>query len=208
MSGAAAGSPGLHLSKHRLEALVDGVFAIAMTILVLEVKVPHLEAPRSAAELAARLAHDGPTIAAYFLSFLLLGVFWVWHHRLARLLGSLDVPLLALSLVFLSLVSFFPFAAALLGRYFLNPVSMAVYFPTLGLILMTQWLTLETARRRGRLDPDVPEAEVLAARRRNGRGLAIFALANIPTALRFGWIPPLACLVFGGLMLVWTRRLR
>ncbi len=198
--------PNLHLSKHRLEALVDGVFAIAMTILVLEVKVPDLEAPRSAAELGAKLAHDAPTIAAYFFSFGLLGIFWAWHHRLARLIASLDVPLVALSLFFLSLVSFFPFAAALVGRYLLNPASMAVYLPITGLILATQWLTLEMARRRGRLDPDVPASDILAARKRNGRGLAIFALATMPSALRFGWLPTLACLVFGILLLVWTRR--
>ncbi len=207
MSGEAA-KPNLHLSKHRLEALVDGVFAIAMTILILEVKVPVLESPHSAGELAGRLAHDLPTLAAYFFSFGLLGIFWAWHHRLARLIASLDVPLVALSLFFLSLVSFFPFAAALVGRYFMNPVSMAVYFPTTGLILATQWMTLEMARRRGRLDPDVPAAEILAARKRNSRGLAIFALANIPNALRLGWIPTGATFVLGVILLVWTRRLK
>ncbi|MFN8012081.1 MAG: TMEM175 family protein [Holophagaceae bacterium] len=200
--------PNLHISKHRLEALVDGVFAIAMTILILEVKVPALEAPHSGAELARRLAHDLPTLAAYFFSFGLLGIFWAWHHRLARFIASLDVPLLALSLFFLSLVSFFPFAAALVGRYFTNPVSMAVYFPTTGLILATQWMTLEVARRRGRLDPEVPAAEILAARTRNGRGLAIFALANIPNALRLGWIPLGLTFGLGVAFLVWTRRLR
>lgn len=207
MSGGDA-KPNLHLSKHRLEALVDGVFAIAMTILILEVKVPELESPRSAAELAARLAHDLPTLAAYFFSFGLLGIFWAWHHRLARLIASLDVPLVALSLFFLSLVSFFPFAAALVGRYLMNPVSMAVYFPTTGLILATQWMTLELARGRGRLDPDVPAEEILAARKRNSRGLAIFALANIPNALRLGWIPLSFTLALGIALLVWTRRLR
>ncbi|MBK8725948.1 MAG: DUF1211 domain-containing protein [Holophagaceae bacterium] len=208
MSGEAGAKPNLHISKHRLEALVDGVFAIAMTILILEVKVPVLESPRSAAELAARLAHDGPTIAAYFFSFGLLGVFWAWHHRLARLIGSLDVPLLALSLLFLSLVSFFPFAAALLGRYLLNPVSLAVYFPVVGLILATQLATLELARSRGRLDPEVPAADVLAARKRNGRGLMIFGLANIPNALRFGLLPAAACLAVSALLFLWIRRMK
>lgn len=208
MSGEAEAKPNLHLSKHRLEALVDGVFAIAMTILILEVKVPHLEAPRSAAELAGRLAHDGPTIAAYFFSFGLLGVFWAWHHRLARLLSSLDVPLLALSLLFLSLVSFFPFAAALLGRYIMNPVSLAVYFPVVGLILATQLATLELARARGRLDPDVPAAEILAARKRNARGLMAFSLANIPNSLRLGLPAVFACVVVAVVIFFWIRRMK
>lgn len=208
MSGEARPMTNLHLSKHRLEALVDGVFAIAMTILILEVKVPELASPRSASELASHLAHHLPTILAYFFSFGLLGVFWAWHHRLARLIASLDVPLVALSLLFLSLVSFFPFAAALVGRYLLNPVSMAIYFPTTGLILATQWMTLETARARGRLDPDVPAAEILAARKRNGRGVGIFALANIPNALRLGWTPLVLTILIGLVVLLWTRRLK
>ena len=57
---------------------MDGIFAIAMTILVLELKVPELQNPRSSTELWTALNHAWPTLAAYLFSFLMLGVFWVW----------------------------------------------------------------------------------------------------------------------------------
>jgi uncharacterized membrane protein len=85
------------LPKVRLEALVDGVFAVAMTLLVPEVKVPELANRQSAAELFQGLRQPAPTLLAYFFSFGMLGLFWTWHHRLAAKLARLDVPLLALS---------------------------------------------------------------------------------------------------------------
>jgi len=105
------------MHRARIETLVDGVFAIAMTILVLEVKVPDLADHRSAEELAVALWHHGYVIAAYFFSFAMLAIFWVWHHRLAEKVREFDLPLLACIIVLLALVCFFPFAAALLGRY-------------------------------------------------------------------------------------------
>lgn len=65
------------MSKARMETLVDGVFAIAMTLPIVEVKVPELVNPKSAAELLGSLHHALPTAIAYFLSFFMLGLFWV-----------------------------------------------------------------------------------------------------------------------------------
>ena len=77
-----------HMHKARLETLVDGVFAIAMTILVLEVKVPEIADGRSTDALLHALAHHGYVIGAYFFSFAMLALFWP------------HVPLLFLSLPF------------------------------------------------------------------------------------------------------------
>lgn len=203
-----SGAPPLLVPKHRLEALADGVFAIAMTILVLEVKVPELQEPRSSAELLLHLRHLGPTLGAYFFSFLFLGLFWVWHHRLAAKLSHLDVPLLGLNLVFLALVSFFPFAAGVLGRYPTNPATLMVYLPTIGLILLTQWGTLALALARGCVDPVAPPEEVRAAHRRNLRACGIFFLASIPSTLRVGLAPTLIALGLGVAFLVALRRAR
>ena len=185
------------LSKGRLEALVDGVFAIAMTILVLEVRVPELRDSRSSAELLTHLRHLGPTLAAYFFSFFMLGLFWMWHHRLAAKVRRLNARTIALSLFFLALVSFFPFAAGVLGRYPLNPVSLAIYLPAIGGILLTQWAFFLVARAGGLLDPEVPEAEIRSAHARNLRGCAIFFLVAIPSALRVGWVPAALCGAIG-----------
>ncbi len=181
------------LPKVRLEALVDGVFAIAMTILVLEVRVPDLQDPRSAAELATALRHAWPTLMAYLFSFLMLGLFWAWHHRLAAKLRQLDGVLIAVSLLFLAEVSFFPFAAALLGRYPLNAASLMVYLPTVAMILNLQAAFYGLARRRGLLHEDLDAEQALAPHRRNLKGCFFFYLFNLPSCLRFGWAAVLVC---------------
>lgn len=194
------------LPKARLETLVDGIFAIAMTILVLEVKVPELADRHSAAELGAALARLTPTLAAYFFSFGMLGLFWHWHHRLAAKVARVDMPLLAVGLGFLALVSFFPFAAALLGRYPMNAVALGLYLPVIGLILTSQVAFFLVARRRGLLLPDLPAAEIRSAHQRNILSLAIFSFACLPSALRFGprWI--VLALAAGVACLLWKRR--
>ena len=196
------------LPKVRLEALVDGVFAVAMTLLVLEVKVPELGEPGSARELFGALRHALPTLVAYFFSFGMLGLFWVWHHRLAAKLARLDVPLLAISLLFLSLVSFFPFAAAVLGRYPTNPGALGIYMPVVAGILLCQTAFFGLARHRGLVDPNLSAAESLAAHRRNLTGALIFAAWSSPSLLRLGILWALAALavaLFLGLLLWRTR---
>lgn len=194
------------LPKARLETLVDGIFAIAMTILVLEVKVPELAQRRDGAELLHALGRLAPTLGAYFFSFGMLGLFWHWHHRLAAKLSRVDLPLLAVSFAFLALVSFFPFVAALLGRYPANPVALGVYLPCIGLILGSQVAFFALARRRGLLLPDLPPEEVRAAHQRNIQSLAIFSFACLPSALRFGPLWVALALASGALCLLWKRR--
>ncbi|HJW09208.1 MAG TPA: TMEM175 family protein [Holophagaceae bacterium] len=196
------------LPKVRLEALVDGVFAIAMTILVLEVRIPELQDPRSRTELADALRHAWPTVAAYLFSFLMLGLFWVWHHRLAAKLRQLDSLLITVSLLFLATVSFFPFAAGLLGRYMGNRVSLMVYLPVVAMILVLQVLFYGLAMRRGLLHEDLSPAEVLAPHRRNLRGCFIFFVANLPNCLRFGWTALAICGVLATFFGILLRRAR
>lgn len=193
------------LPKVRLEALVDGVFAVAMTLLVLEVKVPDLADARSAQELFRHLSHALPTLGAYFFSFGMLGLFWTWHHRIAAKLARLDIPLLALSLLFLSLVSFFPFAAAVFGRYPMNPGALGIYMPVVGGILLCQTAFFGLARTRGLVDPAISATESLAAHKRNLWGALIFTLWATPSLLRLGlgWSLGALILALGLAVLIW-----
>lgn len=186
------------LPKARLEALVDGIFAIAMTILVLEVKVPTLQNHRSPEELLTAFGRDWPTIVAYFISFAMLSIYWVWHHRIAAKIKELDGPLMACSLAFLALVSFFPYVAGVLGHYPTNPASLGLYFPVLGLLLLSQTAFFRLAMVRGRLWEDVSQEEAHIIHRRNLRGFLIFCLAALPGLARVGLIP---CLVALGVAL-------
>lgn len=176
-----------HMHKARLETLVDGIFAIAMTILVLEIKVPELTDGRSSSELLAALGHHGYVIGAYVLSFGMLANFWVWHHRLVERIREIDLPILLCTIVFLAVICSFPFATALLGRYPLNLAALLVYVPLVGLIVVVQTLLFWLAIRRGLLVTSVTAQEATRTHQRNLMGCAIFFLTCIPTALRVHW---------------------
>lgn len=194
-----------HLHKARLETLVDGVFAIAMTILVLEVKVPTISDRFSALELLNALAHDGVVIFAYFVSFSALGVFWVWHHKLTEKITEIDLPLLICSLAFLSLICFFPFVAALFGRYPQNLTANVVYVVLLGLILVSQTLYFWIAISRKKIVESMTPSDALVTHRINLMSLAIFCLSLSATGLRINIYAALTCILVG-LILLWRFR--
>lgn|SRR5512140_300348 len=165
------------ISRARLEVLFDGIFAIAMTILVLELKVPDLADRHSVDELGRYLAQDAPTFISYLLSFTLLGVLWYRHNQIYRYVERVSRRMLALQLLQLATAAFIPFCAALMGRYPTNPLSTVVYS---GCIMIYQWTSAAywiVAGRVGALRPDVDRSEYRAQRRRNLRAvLAVTAI--------------------------------
>jgi uncharacterized membrane protein len=101
------------LSTSRTEAFSDGVFAIAATLLVLELKVPHVEP----GGLSDALLERWPSYATYAVSFLTIGIIWVNHHAVMDRIRNVNRPLLFLNLVFLMAVAAIPFPTALLADY-------------------------------------------------------------------------------------------
>jgi uncharacterized membrane protein len=107
----------LAFSKHRLEALIDGIFAVAMTLLVIELKLPDPATVAVSGDLMRSVAHQAPTFLAWTISFFVLGIFWVAQQRLFHFVRSVDEQLTWLVIGYLSLVSLMPFASALVGQY-------------------------------------------------------------------------------------------
>ena len=101
------------MSTSRTEAFSDGVFAIAATLLVLELKVPEVEP----GGLADALLENWPSYATYVVSFLVIGIIWVNHHAVMERVRKVNRPLLFLNLVFLMAVALIPFPTALLADY-------------------------------------------------------------------------------------------
>jgi uncharacterized membrane protein len=101
----------------RMEAFSDGVLAIAVTLLVLDLHVPPLNALHE--PLAVALVHEWPAYAAYVTSFLIIGIIWVNHHAVFELVGLVDRNVLFLNLLLLMCVVAIPFATALLSEYLL-----------------------------------------------------------------------------------------
>ena len=105
------------LSKHRLEALADGIFAVAMTLLVIELKLPEQTSVHMSRDLMVGVANLIPKFVAWIISFFVLGIFWFSHHRLFHYVRLVDAKLVWLNIVYLSFVSLMPFSSAIVGQY-------------------------------------------------------------------------------------------
>jgi uncharacterized membrane protein len=102
------------MSTNRLEAFSDGVFAIAITLLVLEIHVPE---PGSGESLGHELLAQWPSYAAFVISFLTIGIIWINHHAMVRRLRRADHSILVWNLLLLMTVSALPFTTALMAAY-------------------------------------------------------------------------------------------
>ena len=105
------------LAKNRIEALADGIFAVAMTLLVLDIKSPENREFETAADLVNYLVALEHSFAMYAISFFVLAIFWISHHLLFHFVRHVDRRLLWLNVGFLLLVTFVPFSTDLLGDH-------------------------------------------------------------------------------------------
>ena len=146
-----------HLGSYRVETLADGVFAIAMTLLVLDLKVPSLAAVAEAGGLGPALLLLWPRVLAYGISFVILGIYWTAHHYQYHSLKQADRNALWINLLFLLLVTALPFSASLLASY-PERTAILVYAANsagIGLALYANWSygSRRPELLRGPLDP-------------------------------------------------------
>jgi uncharacterized membrane protein len=118
------------MNKSRFEAASDGVFAIAITLLVLGLAVPIIHPPQDA-KLSQALIGLWPNFLAYALSFAVIGIMWNNHHMLFRSVQRIDRTTFLLNLILLGITAFIPFASALLGTYPQLKASTVMYGLTL-----------------------------------------------------------------------------
>jgi uncharacterized membrane protein len=102
------------VSTNRLEAFSDGVLAVAITLLVLDIRVPSVGPHGS---LASALGHQWPHYAAYITSFVTIGIIWINHHAMIGRLRVADHAILGLNLLLLLSIAFLPFATSLMAEY-------------------------------------------------------------------------------------------
>jgi uncharacterized membrane protein len=165
----------------RLLALTDGVVAIALTLLVLQLQVPAstvVKDANSASELWHALNIDGSELTSYLVSFLIISQFWLVHHRTMRDMRGHSEGLAWRNFGFLLALTLMPFTSDLIGRYGSNPVAITLFGLNLALIsLASQWIILYAASHNlvheGRRSPH----DELAARIRIVLVLCIIALS-------------------------------
>jgi len=130
------------MTKYRLEAFSDGVFAIAITILILNIRLPETDA----SHLQQALKDLAPHFVAYAMSFIVIGLYWVAHHTSFHKIAKVDGVFIWLNMLLLLFVSFMPFPAYLLGKYPLEEVPLMLYGVTLiATNLMGFFMTLYTS---------------------------------------------------------------
>ena len=189
----------------RLTFFSDAVFAIAMTLLVIEVRLPHLSIWTDAT-LAQALADLVPNFIGFVISFVVIGRFWLAHHRVFGLLARTSERLLAINLALLLTVAFMPFPTAVISEH--GELSVAVLFYGSWLVVMglVQHSMVSVAlagpgrSRSGLARPtlvreDVPEAECRYLRRGSWIPLTIGLITLVAAVVtpRLG----MAVLVFG-----------
>jgi uncharacterized membrane protein len=121
------------MNKARFEAFSDGVFAFAITLLVLGFVLPQLTKPVSEAQLLRALLQLWPNLIAYLLSFAVIGIMWQNHHAFYRLVDRIDRTTVFLNLALLAVTVFIPFATSVLGTYPTMKSSTFLYGLTLTL---------------------------------------------------------------------------
>ena len=150
---------------NRVEAFSDGVLAIVITLLVLEIKVPHVPQHDDGLQWAA-LAVLVPKIAAWVISFVFVLVFWVAHHYLFNSLRKVDRGLLWINGLFLLFMSFVPFPTALAGEYPASTPPLALLSGTmLGAAASFSAMRLYVLRGHGLIAPEEKAAARTALRR-------------------------------------------
>ncbi|HEX8532700.1 MAG TPA: TMEM175 family protein [Allosphingosinicella sp.] len=192
-----AGEP----TDHALERLVffsDAVFAIAITLLVIEVHVPHVAHGSGDAAYLQALAYLIPNFIGFIVSFAVIGLFWAGHHRAFSLARRYDGGVVPWNLMLLGTIAFMPFVTAFVSAHQGARVPAVLYWSWL---LLTAALNLKVnsfATRPPMVAPDLPP-ETAAAVRRRSRSVVLGAA----TAFAIAWIVPVAAPVGMATMPLW-----
>ncbi len=181
--------PEEHANTGRLEAFSDGVFAIAITLLVLEIGAPQIGAGES---LPDALRHLWPSYFGYAVSFLTIGVMWINHHAMFKDIDRQDHHLLVLNLLLLLSISFLPFPTAVLAQYMRSDEQRLAATLTYGVTLLVigacfQMLWIYASRNRRLIDEHVSDARVRSRTIRFLPGFAVY-IAALPLAFVSPWI--------------------
>lgn len=199
------------LGKNRVEAFSDGVFAVAITLLVLDLQSPQLFKALVEGKNYAQWPGLLPVFLAYILSFVIVGIYWVAHHNTFHYIRHSDRNLLWLNILLLMCIVFIPFPTALLGQYPERQISIIIYGGTLvvtGAVLQMLWWYATSHYRL--VDRDIDPRLVTRATHRNLMAPSIYLLAialsflNVFISLAIFAIVPLLYILPGHIDQSWT----
>jgi uncharacterized membrane protein len=179
----------------RIVNFSDAVFAIVITLLVLEIHVPQTPPALVSQELPSRILTLSPKFLSYVVSFLVITIYWQAHHRVFRPISSYDRALLWLNFMFLMAIAFLPFPTSLLGEYSGEQISVAIYAANAAIasLLLVSISWYATAGHR-LVAPDSVDDGVERLQRVQGLAVPLVFLLSIgisffsPTAAMYSWL--------------------
>jgi TMEM175 potassium channel family protein len=183
-----SGEYNLELGLERIVFFSDAVMAIAITLLVIDLKVPEIPAALAAAQLPAQLEELVPRLGSFFISFVVIGVYWNAHHRYFSYIRRYDNLLILLNMFFLLFIVLMPFVASLFGLYSSLPLGVIVYSLAVSLIGLSLAAIWFYATYRHRLVDEQLDEPVIRFR----RWVALFGPLTFLISIPFAWIKPSA----------------
>ena len=164
----------------RVEAVSDGVFAIVVTLLVLELKVPVLHDRRGTGELGHQLVDLLPKFLSWLISFIIVCKFWLNHHHLLTFARHATYGLVWLNSIFLMGQAFIPFPTALMGEYSMNPLAVGLF----GIVMAANtllFIALQSYIIRNLIRPEMVAAVVPHLTRKSFAGVVSYLLGVAAT---------------------------
>ncbi len=174
-------------SAERLAALSDGIFAVAMTLLVLDLHVPAAEAVHNEHDLWHALVALSPRLVMYMMSFLTLGIFWVGQQTQLNHLSRSDRSLSWIHILFLFTVSITPFSTMLLAEFPAYRLALIAYWLNILLLGSTLYLSWMCAIEKKLVKADLPPEVPVAIKNRIAIGQALYAFGALLCIVSTYW---------------------
>jgi uncharacterized membrane protein len=208
------GARGSEEAGRELDRIVnfsDAVFAIVITLLVLDIRVPNIPEGLVSQELPGRILALGPKFLSYVISFLVIAIYWQVHHRVFRPIRRYDRTLLWLNFLFLMAISFLPFPTSLLGEYSEEQLSVVIYASNAAIAsLLLVSISWYAAAEHRLVSPDLVDDEAERQQRVQGLAVPVGFLLSIgisffsPRAAMYSWL--LLSVTDPIIRRVWSRR--
>jgi uncharacterized membrane protein len=175
------------VSKNRIEFLTDGIFAVVMTLLVLDISVPQISSHyaignvAAGTELVKRLFDLWPKMLSFGISFVILAIYWVAHHRQFHYIKHSNRALIWINMMFLMAICLIPFSTSLLGEYRELEMSILVYGGNsivIASLVYAQWRYVTTSHHGRLLDENLDPISKTMLSRRTLLGIIVYLIAT------------------------------
>jgi uncharacterized membrane protein len=179
---------GAGLEFDRVAAFNDAVFAIALTLLVLDLHLPHLHDPKSVSDFVHALGNIVPDLISFAIAFSIIGQNWIRQHRFYAGLGAVDSRFLALNVVYLACIALVPFPTSVISQYVDNPMAFTLFAVVLSAVAATDALLIAYAKPAGLVREPWTAREYRFALQEGLAPILLF-LGTIPLAFLINPIP-------------------